>query len=113
MYFYEIFVQECQKRGVKPGRAAESCGINRSNVTNWKNGGYTPRGDALQRIADYFGVTVDYLLGNEKAPTPKGERTVSDDDMKFALWGDVSDIDDGDLEDVKRYAAYIREKKKK
>lgn len=55
----------CEKKGVKPGRAASECGINRSNVTSWKNNGYTPRGDVLQRIASYFGVTVGYLLGEE------------------------------------------------
>lgn len=63
MSFYERFVLLCEKKGVKPSRAASECNINRSNVTNWKNNGYTPRGDVLQRIADYFGVSTDYLLG--------------------------------------------------
>ena len=49
----------------------------------------------------------------EKAPTPKDERQVSDEDIKFALWGDTSDITEDDLEDVKRYAAFIRERKRK
>ncbi len=49
----------------------------------------------------------------EKAPAPEGERKVSDEDIKFALWGDTSNITDDDLEDVKRYAAFIRERKRK
>lgn len=49
----------------------------------------------------------------EKAPAPEGERKVSDDDIKFALWGDTSNITDDDLEDVKRYAAFIRERKRR
>lgn len=49
---------------------------------------------------------------NKKAPTKTGERSVSDDELKFALWGDCQDIDEADLEDVRRYAAFVRERKK-
>ena len=66
--FYDIFLELCQKKGVKPGPAAEACGINRSNVSLWKSRGYTPRGEALNAIAEYFGVSVDTLLGKEKEP---------------------------------------------
>lgn len=70
--FYDIFFELCQKKGVKPSFAAEACGINRSNVSLWKSKGYTPRSDALNAIANYFGVSVDYLL--ENADAPKSER---------------------------------------
>lgn len=64
MSFYDRFLYFCELKGVKPSRAASDCNINRSNVTNWKNNGYTPRGDVLQRIAEYFNITVDSLLGS-------------------------------------------------
>ena len=57
--FYDIFLNLCQKRGIKPSRAAEECGINKSNVSNWKSNGYVPRGEALGKLATYFGVSVD------------------------------------------------------
>lgn len=63
MSFYEMFVFLCEQKGVKPGRAATECNINRSNVTSWKKNGYTPRGEVLQKLASYFGVSADYLLG--------------------------------------------------
>lgn len=50
-----------------------SIGLNKSNATFWKKGSI-PKGDTLQKLADYFGVSVDYLLGTEKAPAPEGER---------------------------------------
>lgn len=68
--FYDVFAKLCEERGIKPSKAAEECGINKSNVSNWKNNGYVPRSDALNKIADYFGVTVDYLLGNEQKEKP-------------------------------------------
>ena len=48
----------------------------------------------------------------EKAPTETGERSVSDAELKFALWGNSEDMDDDDLADVRRYAAFVRERKK-
>lgn len=78
--FYERFLSLCEQRGIKPSRAAGECGINRSNVTGWKQGGYTPRGEVLQRIAAYFDVSVDYLLGEEetKAPPVNDDRELTE-----------------------------------
>lgn len=59
-------------------------------------------------------VASDYYSIREERPlSPAGERHVSDDDIMFALWGDTSEVDKDDLEDVKRYAAFVRERKKK
>ena len=105
----------CQSKGVTIGRMCKELGISRGNLTELKMERIkTLKPENLTKISGYFGVTVDYLLGTEteKAPTPQGERSVSDDDLKFALWGDASDVDDADLEDVRRYAAFVRERKK-
>lgn len=66
--FYDIYIDLCKERGISPSKAAEEIGINKASVTSWKKKGYTPRAEILQRIADYFGVTVDYLLGNVSEP---------------------------------------------
>ena len=69
----------------------------------------------MEKIAAYFDVSTDYLLGasqTKKTPADSGERVISDAELKFALWGDCSEIDDEDLDDVRRYAAFLRERKK-
>lgn len=70
----------------------------------------------LEALCEYFGCSLDYLAGTmsdtQKAPTPEGEREVSDGDLMFGLWGDSDDVDEEDLADVKRYAAFVRERKK-
>lgn len=63
--FYERYKGLCQSIGKSPSAVAEELGINKSNVSNWKNNGYVPRGEVIKVLADYFGVTTDYLLGNE------------------------------------------------
>ncbi len=64
----------CDERGVKPGRMCVELGMSKSILTGLKNG--TKKNiqtDTAQKIADYFGVTVDRVLGTEKAPATEGE----------------------------------------
>lgn len=79
--FFDIFYALCNKKGVSCKKAAEEIGLSNSIATKWKKTGATPGGETLQRIADYFGVSTDYLLGKEteKAPTltKKDERDIA------------------------------------
>ncbi len=109
--FYDIFVELCAKKGVKPTRAALDMGLSKATPTLWKNKGYTPRGDIINKVAAYFGVSVDYLLGNEEKEKPTAVKAVSDEELKFALFGDAT-VSDEDFEDVKRFAEFIKNKKK-
>lgn len=114
MSFYERFVSLCDEKGIKPGRAAEDCGINRSNVTMWKNNGGTPRSNALQKLADYFGVTTDYLLGKEtkKAPT-NGERKDVLDEVDVAFYGEYKELDEDQKATIRDMVAVMRSRKGK
>lgn len=44
-------------------RVAKATGIPNSTFTDWKNGRSCPKSDKLVRIADYFGLSLDMLLG--------------------------------------------------
>ncbi len=41
---------------------AKIIGINNSTATTWKQNGTTPKGETIRAIADFFGVSADYLL---------------------------------------------------
>lgn len=108
--FYYRWEELRQKKGVSRQKACEDCGYARTAWNKWKLGA-VPNGEGLQTIADYFGVTTDYLLTGEetkKAPTPDGERTVSDDDIKFALFGGDGEITDAMYDEVKRFAQMVK-----
>lgn len=49
---------------------ARAFGVAQNTVSNWENGNRTLDAATANEIADFFGVSVDYLLGNEKKPTP-------------------------------------------
>lgn len=59
---YEIFEQLLSKYGVTAYKVAKETGITTATLSNWKQGKYTPKQDKLQKIADYFGVSVDFLI---------------------------------------------------
>lgn len=108
--FYDVFTDLCERKGVSPNKALTDCGISRTSTAKWREGAI-PRGVTLQKLADYFGVTTDYLLTREetkKAPTPDGERIVSDDDIKFALFGGDGEITDAMYDEVKRFAQMVK-----
>lgn len=90
----------CDERGVKPGRMCVELGMSKSILTGLKNG--TKKNiqtDTAQKIADYFGVTVDRVLGAEKeTDAPKDDglspmesqlmeyvRALTDDQKKMLL----------------------------
>lgn len=64
--FYNLFCKLCAEKKISPTRASLEIGLSKSTATKWKNTGATPQGETLNKIADYFGVSVDYLLENEK-----------------------------------------------
>lgn len=70
--FWKNFIELCNKKGILPTNAVKEIGIAAGSITQWKNG-RIPRDSTLIKIAEYFGVSVDYLLGKEKSPTEEDE----------------------------------------
>ena len=67
---YDKFCDLCSQKGVSPSKAAMDAGFSKSLISKWKSKQeIVPSSEVLQKIADYFGVSVDYLLGKEKQPT--------------------------------------------
>lgn len=68
--FWEIFVKLCADNGEKPTPLITKLGFSKSNVSYWKKG-HVPQAVALHKIADYFGVTIESLLGKENEAKSK------------------------------------------
>lgn len=99
--FWENFVALCDKNGTKPNPVAKELGISSGSVTFWKKG-KVPHHSTLIKIANYFGVSVDYLLtGQKETPTvsdglddeilmlynqlPPDKRKQADDYLRFLV----------------------------
>ena len=63
--FWNNFVNLCNANGKSPSNVAEELKISSGSITGWKKGAQ-PRDTTLQKIADYFNVSVAYLLGEDE-----------------------------------------------
>lgn len=67
--FWTNFSTLCADKNLSPNAVAMELKIPSGSITAWRNGA-TPRTKSLTKIANYFGVTVDYLLNAEKENAP-------------------------------------------
>lgn len=97
-------------RNVKDSQVAKETGITKSTFSEWKSGKYTPKQDKLQKIANYFNVSVDYLMTgtddsvkeppqlsarDERDISRRLEQTLSDlENQQDALMFDGAPLDD-------------------
>jgi len=58
---YDKFEILLNRNGLTAYRVGRDTGISTATLSNWKSGNYTPKVDKLQKIADYFGVPLDYF----------------------------------------------------
>lgn len=97
---YENIKELCDEKGIKPGKMCTEASVSKGLITDLKMGRKkTVHVETVQKIADYFGVTVDRVLGAEKetaAPKDVGlspmesqlmeyVRTLTDDQKKMLL----------------------------
>ena len=59
---YQKFEQLVKERGVTAYRVAKATGLAPTVFYDWKSGKSKPKVDKLKKIADYFGVTIEYFL---------------------------------------------------
>ena len=59
---YEIFERLLEEHGVTAYKVCKATGLTTATISNWKAGRYTPKQDKLQKIADYFGVSIEYIM---------------------------------------------------
>lgn len=81
---YEKFEDLLKKHNVTAYRVAKETGITTATFTSWKQGKYTPKQDKLQKVADYFGVPIDYFIGklNEETSVAKSYHALNENDER-------------------------------
>ena len=65
---YEIFEQLLRQYGISAYKVAKETGVTQSTLSDWKRGRSTPKTENMKKIANYFGVSIDYLMtGSDSA----------------------------------------------
>ncbi len=88
---YEIFEALLAERGVTAYQVAKATGISTGSLSDWKNGRSSPKVEKLQKIAAYFGVSMDELLGTYTKPRGKTISTSDPNDRGPYLLGKLGD----------------------
>lgn len=87
--FFDNFVRLCEQKGVKPSRALTEAGVPKSAYSYWRTeagagNDAKPTNQNAVKLAQYFDVTVDYLLtGNQKENPPQQPQSEVDADIKW------------------------------
>ena len=59
---YEKYELLKKQKGVSDYKVWKETGIATATLSDWKNGISKPKTDKLKKIADYFGVSIEYFL---------------------------------------------------
>ena len=88
---YEIYQKLLDMNGVKSADVARATGISNMTFSDWKKGKSTPKMDKIEKIAKYFGVTTDYMMG-KKSEIPSA--SMADDHLELIkLYSSLSEAD--------------------
>lgn len=104
--FYERFSKLCKENNIRKTVLLTKLGLCDTNVTNWKNGA-DPSGNIIKKIANYFNVSIDYLLGNEYLPNASND--TCHDEIECALLHEIKGIDEETKKAILIYARYKKQ----
>ncbi len=103
---YEVLLKLCKERGISITNLCLEITGSRGNLNTWKKGNINPV--SLTKIADYFGVSTDYLLG--RTDIQKSESEISD--FENTSTDDFKGLSSDQWEELARYARYLKWQKK-
>ena len=107
MSFYEKVKALCEREGFvisNLGNVLPDNNITKGSISKWKSG-TKPRAKNIKAIADYFGVTVDYLTDDSVELTPDENR-----DIKTALFGEGVTVTDEMWNELMTFVDYLKNK---
>lgn len=80
---YEIFENLLKQYGVTAYRVGKETGIPPSTFSDWKKGKSKPKNEKLKKIADYFGVSVEYLMTGQNESEIKNSPLTQKDEREI------------------------------
>ena len=95
-----------EEKGLSQQKLSNMLNISQQAVAKWENGKSSPDPEMLSTIADILGVSADAILGR---PVETGN-DIKLDEIDFALFGEIKDLDRTDKEDILNFAKYVNAK---
>ena len=99
-----------EKYNLTQQQIADELGIQRPTYSRYEKGERQPNYNLLIKIADYFNISVDYLLGKEENSQSLDEQL---SEIEIALYSEVKELTDEQKQDILDYARFKKEQWKK
>ena len=104
-------------RGVSQDVVAEACDISRVALTRYEKGQRVPRIEIASRLASFYGVSVDYLLGNDSQPksvqsAPDPVPATESDQIRQQILRELQELPDSAFENALQYIRFLKSNNK-
>ena len=110
VFFGEVIRNARKSLGLTQRQLAEMVGVANTSISNWEKGLSRPDADLIQELCRVLQLQPNDIYGASEAPADNDRRPVSDEDIKFALFGGDGDITDAMFDEVKRFAAFLKQR---
>ncbi len=111
MYTLNKIIALTESQGKSQKELTDYLGLKRGTFTAWKAGHNSSYKKHLPEIAQFLGVSVSYLVGDERQ-TEKSSPVVTEEDLMVALFNGDKEVSPEAWEEVVDFARYVREKYK-
>lgn len=109
VFFGEKIRHARKAAGLTQRQLAKMIGVANTSVSNWEKDLSRPDADMIRQLCAVLQLQPNDFYGTQ--PSAGGEvRNVSDEDIKFALFGGDGEITDAMYDEVKRFAAFIKQR---
>nr|DAP46975.1 MAG TPA: Repressor protein CI [Caudoviricetes sp.] len=126
---YERIFELIEEKGLTAYRVSKDTGISQASLADWRKGRSNPKIDKLQKLSEYFGVSIGYLTGeaderiDTQAPLKHQGYYVDKETAEYAemlrtrpnarlLFSAAKDISKEDMEKAVEYIEFIKSKNK-
>ena len=116
MLFLDRITEMVRAKGITKNKLLADLGLNKSSFFDWERRGTVPGGDTVAKIADYFHVSTDYLLGRTDDPRPLDEKEpapIAEGGPDPELWKLIQQIPESRMPEVERFLRFQAEPKEK
>lgn len=110
VFFGEKIRNARKALGLTQRELAERIGVSNTSISNWEKGFSRPDADLIQKLCGILRLQPNDFFGTAEEPAGDGRHTVSDEDIKFALFGGDGEITDAMFDEVKRFAAFLKQR---
>lgn len=117
MTLFERIEELRNSRGISQGKLEKELGFSNGSISKWKNS--TPNPERLKKLADYFGVSVEYLMTGEEQngyylneETAKMAQKIFDNKKLHMLFDALQDAEPDDLDAVNSVVLALKRKER-